>query len=115
MTAFTWNNKPVTSPLGKSAQIGFLILVPILIIALFVSFIFAMWNHDVSAILSLVAVGVVIRVLNLKKKPLAIRVPNVSDLVRFLGLVIALAGLWFHIEWFVILGLILNIRINIFK
>ena len=110
MTEFTWNKKPVTSPLGKAGVIGFLILVPVLIIAFFVAFISAMWNHEVGTILGLVALAVVIRVLNLRKKPLALRVPTGSDWVQYLGLTLALAGLWFHVELLVFVGLILSVR-----
>jgi hypothetical protein len=118
MTKFFWNGKSATSPLAKTgvtAGVFMAILSPLLIIAFFVVFISAMWNHDLTALIAIGAFFLFNRILNLRKKPLVFKKPSVSDLITFAGFALAFAGLWFHVVFLIVIGLLMTIRLSFSK
>lgn len=114
MATFTFNGKPVRTPAGKAGISVFLILVPALILGSVVMFFVSLWSHNVPALVGLVAVWLVLRLLNLRKKPIQFRF-TLGSIVRFASMMVFLAGIWEHNPWMIVLGLIFSIKITFSK
>lgn len=105
---FTFNGKTVTSPAAKAGVTAFVLLMPVVIFAVITGFVVSLWTHNLILLGSILALCLINRVLELKKKPFSL--PSLDGILRFATFTVFAVGLWHHNWWMIVIGLLLSLR-----
>lgn len=105
---FTFNGKTVTSPAAKAGVTAFVLLMPVLIFAVMTGFVVSLWTHNLILLGSVLALCLINRLLELKKKPLSL--PSLDETLRLATFSVFALGLWQHNWWMIVIGLLLSLR-----